>query len=103
MKTIVALFATALLAACSYTTSQSRTVDARPTLSVAGAPAGSTLVVDGLSMGGARDFAPDRQALKLQPGTHVVRIEQDGRVLQEEKVFLSEGVLKVIQMQGSGK
>lgn len=103
MKAPVLVLAATLLAACSYTTSQSRTVDARPTLSVAGAPDGSTLTVDGLAFGPAARYAPDKQAVKLEPGTHVVRIEQGGRVLQEEKVFLSEGVFKVIQMQGAGK
>lgn len=103
MKAPLIFLSVTLLAACSYTTSQSRTVDARPTLSVAGAPAGSILSVDGLAFGLATTFAPEKQAVKLEPGTHVVRIEQDGRVLQEEKIFLSNGVFKVIQMQGGSK
>lgn len=103
MKAPVLVLLAALAAGCSYSTTQVRTVDARPTLMVADAPKGSVLTVDGLAMGAATDYAPSRQALRLQPGTHVIRIELDGRVLQEEKVFLSEGVSRVIQMQGVTK
>ncbi len=95
------VMAAATLTACTYPVSQTKVVDDRPAITISGAPAGSQLVVDGLAMGPADSFASTRQVLKLPSGTHVVRIEQQGRVLHEEKVYLGDGVTRTVTVQGS--
>jgi hypothetical protein len=52
--------------------------------------------IDGLDMGLASNYAVGKTALKVLPGTHVVRIEGRGRVVLEERVFLGDSATRTI-------
>lgn len=99
MKRIVFLLITFVIVGCVYPTSQVGAVDDRPTLSIDGAPVDSMLLVDGIVVGKAADFVSGKQAVRLQAGTHVIRVEQSGKAIYEEKVFLSSGVSRSINIQ----
>jgi len=87
------------LAACSNPVEQTRTVDTRPSLSVANAPAFSTLSVDGISVGKANDFIG--RAVRVEPGKHVVRVyAEDGRLIHQETVFVSGAAVRQIVLPG---
>lgn len=89
-----------LLAACSNPVEQTRTVDTRPSFSVANAPAFSTLYVDGVFVGKANDFVG--RAVRVEPGKHVVRVNsEDGKLLHQETVFVSGAVNREIVLPGA--
>lgn len=85
------------LAACSNPHEVTRTVDTRPSLTVANAPAFSTLAVDGIQMGKANDFIG--RAIRVEPGKHVVRVyAENGKLIHEETVFVSGAVVRQITL-----
>lgn len=89
-----------LMAACSNPIEQTRTVDSRPSFSVANAPAFSTFYVDGVYVGKANDFIG--RAVRVEPGKHVVRIDsEDGKLLHQETVFVSGAVNREIVLPGA--
>ena len=94
----LALVAALALAACAGPTTTVRTVDTRPAIAVAGAPAGTLLLVDGVAAGEAAAYDGNPNVLRLEPGTHLVEIrDREGRVLYSQRVFL-ESELKTIQV-----
>jgi len=91
MKKKLALIALAALAACSYPQAQVSTVNTRPHLSIAGAPAGAQLVIDNVNMGAAANYAPGAQEIALDHGTHHVVITNGGTVLYNNSIYLGAG------------
>ena len=53
---------------------------------------GSRVLVDGLDMGIVSDFIDGQAAVRVLPGTHIVRVTSGGSVLLDEKVYLGDGV-----------
>jgi hypothetical protein len=99
MKTfVIALQAAWLLAACAMPQTVVRTPDTRPSIAIAGAPAGSVLVVDGKPVGDATVVDGLPNALLVEPGTHDVEIrDAAGNVIYRQRVFV-ESELKTIQV-----
>jgi hypothetical protein len=94
----LALAAALVLAACAGPTTTVRTVDTRPALAVAGAPAGSMLHVDGAVAGDAQFYDGHPNVLRVEPGTHLVEIrDRAGNVVYSQRVFL-ESELKTVQV-----
>jgi len=91
MKNLLLLIAMAALASCSYPQAQVSTVDTRPHLSIAGAPAGAQLVIDNVSLGAAADYAPGSREIALDHGTHHVVITNGGTVLYDNSIYLGNG------------
>jgi hypothetical protein len=91
MKSLIALIAVAGLAACSYPQAQVGTVDTRPHLSIAGAPAGAQLVIDNVALGAAANYAPGIREITLDHGTHHVVITNGGTVLYNNSIYLGAG------------
>lgn len=86
-----------VLAACSNPHEVTRTVDSRPSLTVANAPAFATLSVDGVAVGKANDFIG--RSIRVEPGKHVVRVyAEDGKLIHEETVFVSGAVVRQITL-----
>ncbi len=52
--------------------------------------------VDGLDMGIASSYTAGKTALRVLPGTHIVRVEGRGRLVLEERVFLGDGATRTI-------
>jgi len=68
-----------------------KTGSAPPTLIIKGAPAGSTLFVDGLAMGDAPQFDGNPKTLAVLEGTHQVEVRIGSSVVFKEKAFSSNG------------
>jgi hypothetical protein len=95
MRTLIAAAALAAAVACAGPTTVVRTVDTRPAIAVVGAPSGSTLLLDGVSMGEAASFDGNPGVLRVEPGTHEVQIQLGGRAVFTQKVFV-ESELKTV-------
>ncbi len=54
------------------------------------------VMVDGLDMGQIGDFLDGVEALRVLSGTHSIKVEQGGRMLIQEKVYLGDGVSRSI-------
>lgn len=87
-----------LLAGCSYPHAVVGTVNARPHLSIAHAPAGATLTVDGVAVGQASSFRPGVRALALDRGTHQVVIRDGGKTLFDNSVYLGGDTTRTIDL-----
>lgn len=106
MKTIQKIRAVALaflvagLSACvHYPTEKRSVVDQRPQIAfrmndVEGRTGAARVLVDGLDVGSAREFAEGRAALRVLPGTHIIQVVLDERVLLMERTYLSDGVIR---------
>lgn len=85
----------AFLCGCAMPVTTVNTVDDRPALAFKGAPVGAVLFVDGLNMGLANEYNGDPKILNVVPGTHTLRIMENGTVIFEQRVFV-ESALKTI-------
>jgi hypothetical protein len=89
----------AFLSACTQMpTEQQKVVDHRPQIAF-NAPEqshGARVIVDGLDMGAVGDYLEGSAALRVLPGTHVIRLEQAGRPIFEEKIYVGDGVGRTI-------
>lgn len=54
------------------------------------------VVVDDLPMGVVANFLADQQALRVLPGTHELKIMHGGRVVLQERLYIGEGMTKII-------
>lgn len=99
---LVALLGALHTAACiQLPTEKQEVADLRPHFSFALADASDDaaqyrVFVDGLDMGTASNYAVGKNALKVLPGTHLVKVEGRGRVVLEERVFLGDGATRTI-------
>jgi hypothetical protein len=50
--------------------------------------------VDGIELGTVGDYLKNKDAVRILPGTHEIRVISNGEVLLSEKVYLSDGVNK---------
>jgi uncharacterized lipoprotein YajG len=99
MKRLLRLLVMApMLGACAMPTTTVRTTDTRPSLVISGATGGSTLYVDGQSVGPAASYDGHPSVLKVEPGTHEVDLrDASGRILFRQKVFV-ESETKTIEV-----
>jgi hypothetical protein len=90
----------ALLAGCVQVPTEKQAVsDMRPSLSFRseGARAqGARVLIDNLDMGSIDEYQEGTAALRLLPGTHLVRVVAAGNVLLEEKLYVSDGVNRTL-------
>lgn len=97
MTRIVAAAALAATLACAGPTTVVRTVDTRPAIAVVGAPSGSVLLVDGVSMGDPAAYDGNPGVLRVEPGTHQVEIVVGGKPAFTQRVFV-ESELKTVKV-----
>lgn len=86
----------AFLAGCVQMPTESQgAVDMRPRIGFIVAPGidGSTarVVVDGLDLGPLSNYRDSAGSLPLLPGTHLIQVQESGRVLFQERVYLADG------------
>lgn len=92
----------ALTGCVQYPTEKQSVVDTRPSISFRGASEANVsarVIVDNLDMGALGDFVEGRNALRLLPGTHVVRVVLGASVLLEERMYVGDGVNKTLLVQ----
>lgn len=102
----IAALALATLAACvSYPTEKSGVVDQRPQISfrVSDASADARVLVDGLDMGRAGDFAEGKAALRVLPGTHQLTVQSGRKVFVSEQFYVADGVSRTFTMTGAAQ
>jgi hypothetical protein len=81
----VLLFA---LTGCTMPTTTVKTVDSRPSISIAGAPDDAVLLVDGIQIGAAASYNGEPTVLIIEPGTHRITVQQGGVVIYDQQVFV---------------
>ena len=54
------------------------------------------IFVDGFSMGNVKQFLKGQNILKIVSGSHIIRIEKNGREVLKEKIYVSAGTNKVL-------
>jgi hypothetical protein len=86
----------ALLQGCTQMpTEKQSVVDLRPGISFrAASPAhhGASVTVDGLDMGAVGRYLDGQAALRIEPGTHQLRVTWGSQVLLDERFYVGEGV-----------
>jgi hypothetical protein len=89
-----------LLSACTQMPTERQGVtDLRPQLSFR-APDENMIVarvqVDGLDMGSVGDYLDGKAALRVLAGNHMIRIDLNGQILLEERLYVGDGVNRVL-------
>jgi hypothetical protein len=95
---LLCLAAALALTACALPATKTISGGERPTLSVVGAPAGAVLIVDGNVVGNADRFDGTHNILTIEEGFHEVTVQQNGRVLRSEKIYVAPGETKRIEI-----
>ncbi len=90
------------LAACGQPADQTRILDERPSILVQGAPGGSLLLVDGLVAGPVQTPGGTPQAIRIEPGTHLLKVMVNGRLILSDRVFVSGAAVKTIVVPPEG-
>lgn len=85
-----------LLLACADPVTQTRTVDDRARVRLQGATPGTTLYIDGESMGDAAAYAGKPGVIRVASGTHLFEVKRGETVLLSEKVFLGGGEQRTV-------
>ena len=102
MKLILSLFAAlVLMTGCIQTpTEKQAVVDNRPQLTFSFADGnkkrGYTVYLDNLDMGSAEQYLEGKVSLRVLPGTHVLRVENAGEIVVQDKIYLGDGASKNI-------
>lgn len=96
MKTalMILVLATALVG-CSLPSTTVRSVDSRPSISIAGAPEDALLLLDGVLVGKAASYDGEPNLLLVEPGTHRIVIQQGGAVLYDQPVFVDSETKRI--------
>ena len=101
MRNLIVWVATIVLTGCALPQTTVKSGSQQPGLIVKGAPAGSTLYVDGLAMGPAAQFDGKPKVLAVLEGVHQVEIKQGATVIYSEKTFASNGETHTVTVVGS--
>jgi len=96
LKTLCIATIIALTMGCSMPTTTVKTVDSRPSISITGAPKGSVLFVDGISMGIADKFDGHPNILSIEPGTHNIEIRNDKGVIYQQTIFVESELKNIV-------
>jgi hypothetical protein len=89
-----------VLTGCALPQTTVKSGSSQPGLIVKGAPAGSTLFVDGLAIGPAAQFDGKPKVLAVLEGVHQVEIRQGATVIFSEKTFSSSGETHTVTVLG---
>lgn len=91
--------ATIAVAGCVQMPTEKQSVaDMRPGISfrtLDPASADARVLVDEVEAGRVGDYAEGKAALRVLPGTHLLRVVRGNEVLLNEKVYLGDGVNRV--------
>lgn len=92
------LTCSAALTGCVQMPTEKQTIaDMRPSISfklTSDDTAKATVFVDGIEVGTVGNYLQGKDAVRILPGTHEIRVISNNKVLLHEKVYLSDGVNK---------
>lgn len=98
-----ALLGFLILAGCTQMPTEKQSIsDMRPQISFkvdAKLAQGYRVLIDGLDMGMVSDFIDGKNAMRVLPGTHIVKVTVGGTVLLNERVYLGDGVSRSFNLQ----
>ena len=89
-RILLTLLPAALLLACSAPRTTVKTDDQSGTVKFRVQPGSAEVVVDGKSMGKARQYDGTSAVLKLAPGTHTILLKAEGYEDYQTSVYLSD-------------
>jgi hypothetical protein len=101
MMAVIASALMVIIGACTNPAEQVRVTDYRPSLLIKGAPLAAELLVDGLSMGEAAQYA--EKALVIENGTHLVQVRKADTIIYSEKIFVSGQSTKTLTLPNGGQ
>ena len=86
---------------CSWPTEQASVIDNRPTISfkTTGNADAMTVAVDGIVAGTVSQYKAPKAGLRVLPGTHVVTITRADGTKSTQRVYVSDGVTKTLNVQ----
>ena len=87
-----------LFSGCTYSKTQIKAVDHRPTIVIQNAPQGSLLYVNGLKIGNAVEYNGKPQSLTIESGAHQVEIRSSSKALIYKETIFVEGEQKTIKV-----
>jgi hypothetical protein len=83
------------LFSCALPQTTVKTVGSRPSIAIKDAPYGAILYVDGKKIGQTSNYNGDPGTLTLEPGTHEIRVNNNGKWIHNQTIFV-ESELKTI-------
>ena len=97
----VVMFAATLSSCVQMPTEKQSNVDLRPQLSFsvenpALNPQFLEVFVDDLQVGVVGSYMVGQQAVRILPGTHVIRVVREGRAILEERIYVGDGMTRII-------
>jgi hypothetical protein len=92
------------LPACSWIHSRSKAPTAPTELIVTGAPAGSTVFIDGVQNGQSAQANDRTQVLSVAAGTHSVEVRTGSTVVYREQTYVGSGERRLVKvLSGSSR
>lgn len=86
------------LSGCLYPSEDVQTIESRPMIMFKTTLDADEInvFVDNIKAGKVSDFLRNKAALRVVPGTHIIRIEKPDHTVQVEKIYVGDGVIKTI-------
>ncbi|HXB01101.1 MAG TPA: hypothetical protein VNW05_11290 [Steroidobacteraceae bacterium] len=101
---ILMILALTMLSGCSWFHRKPPPPPVQPELIVTGAPAGSTVFIDGTQRSQAAELNDRPQSLSVAEGTHVVEIHRGDAVVYRENIYVKYGEKRVVTvLSGSNR
>jgi hypothetical protein len=97
------LIASTLASCVQMPTEKHQAVDLRPQLAFlvdnpGMDPMALDVIIDGAPVGLVATYLAGQQAVRVLPGTHVIRIVRGSTVILEEQMYLGDGITKTIRV-----
>lgn len=94
--TLITLVSTTLtLQGCtSKPTAGNSVVDNRPYITLEATTPNDIIILDGIDIGHANDLFPDKSALKIESGIHLLEVQRNGFTVLKTKFYISSGTSK---------
>ena len=86
------------LAACASPNTTVRTVENKPQLAIANASPSAVLIINGVPVGSAASYDGKDRALEMERGTHRIEVQDQGRVVFSQTIYLGDDLIKTITL-----
>jgi PBP1b-binding outer membrane lipoprotein LpoB len=94
----LALGAALMLMGCTYPTTTVKTVESKPQLAIANASPSSVLLINGVPVGSAAAYDGKKSTLQMDRGTHRIEVQDQGRTIYSQTIYLGDDLTKTITM-----
>lgn len=96
IRILIASLTLIFMVGCSMPATTVKTVDTRPSISITGAPKGSLLFVDGISMGDAEQYDGHPNILTIEPGTHRIEVKSNDNLIYQQIIFVESELKNIV-------